>query len=136
MRFGFVCVYKRLHTPVANILYCSLFLILGTSFSAWAQQPVINTFSPTTACQGGTVTIMGSGFTGATSVRLGTLNAARFTVQDDNTIVAVVADYSISGIVTVTTNNGSGNGPGTLTIQQAPKPGLFDISTADAQFTN
>src|SRR5687767_12527737 len=135
MRFGLVCVYKRLNTPVAILLYSSLLLLLCTSLSVQAQ-PVVSGFSPNPACQGGTVTITGSGFTGATSVQLGTMNAANFTVQNDNTIIAVVADYSSNGNVSVTTNNGFHTGPGIITIRQAPKPGLYDESTADAQFTN
>jgi glycerophosphoryl diester phosphodiesterase len=51
--------------------------------------PVINGFSPVTGAVGTTVTIAGSGFTGATAVTFGTV-AATFTVDSDTQITTTV----------------------------------------------
>jgi len=64
--------------------------------------PVIASFTPQAARTDSTVTITGSGFTGATAVSFGGTPAASFTVVSDTLITAVVG-YGSSGIVSVTT---------------------------------
>jgi hypothetical protein len=58
----------------------------------YANQAVINEVSPDSGpvAGGGTVTIGGAGFTGATSVLFGTVPAASYTVDSDTAITAVV----------------------------------------------
>jgi alpha-tubulin suppressor-like RCC1 family protein len=52
---------------------------------------------------GGTLTISGSGFTGATAVRFGTVKAAKFTVVSDSEITATIPAGTGRADVTVTT---------------------------------
>ncbi|TMD03065.1 MAG: hypothetical protein E6J01_17120, partial [Chloroflexi bacterium] len=72
--------------------------------------PVVTGVSPTSGTTGGgtTVTITGTGFTGATAVKFGTVAAASFTVNSDSSITAVSpAEASATVDVTVTTANGT-----------------------------
>jgi IPT/TIG domain len=78
--------------------------------AAVAGTPTITALSPTsgTAAGGTSVTLAGSGFTGATKVTFGGIAAASFSVTNDTTIVAV-APASPAGVnlpVVVTTPNG------------------------------
>ncbi len=80
--------------------------------------PVVNTFSPTEAEGRSTVEIHGTGFTGATSVKFGGVAvvnsfniksaAAGFTVNSDNLITATTPAGFPTGVVSVTTPNGTG----------------------------
>jgi hypothetical protein len=70
------------------------------------KAPVINSFTPTTASNGGTVTISGVNFTGATSVTFGGTPAKSFSVTSATQINAVVGAGK-SGSVIVTTPFGS-----------------------------
>ncbi len=69
--------------------------------------PTIASFSPTSSGPGGTVTITGSHFTGATSVTFGETPAVSFSVVSDTKITAVVA-VGASGNVNVSTSGGIG----------------------------
>ena len=69
--------------------------------------PTINSFLPSTAATGSSVTINGAYFTGATAVSFGGVAAASFTVVNDNTITCIVGSGN-SGNVSVTTANGTG----------------------------
>jgi gliding motility-associated-like protein len=69
--------------------------------------PIITSFTPTAGTTGTTVVITGSRFTGANSVSFGDVDADEFTVDDDNTISAVV-DNGATGTVAVTTPDGTG----------------------------
>ena len=68
--------------------------------------PTISQFTPTSAKNGETITILGTNFTDALVVKFGGVMAKSFTVQNDNLITAVVA-AGASGEVTVTTPNGT-----------------------------
>jgi gliding motility-associated-like protein len=68
--------------------------------------PVITSFTPTTAGNGETVVITGTGFTGATVVKFGNVNATSFVVNSDTQITAVVGTGA-SGTILV--QNPSGN---------------------------
>ncbi|MCU0425232.1 MAG: IPT/TIG domain-containing protein [Candidatus Kapabacteria bacterium] len=76
----------------------------GTANSPGFQlAPTVTSFAPTSAGAGTTVTINGSGFTGATGVSFGGVAAASFMVVSATQITAVVAPGSLSGNVQVTT---------------------------------
>lgn len=79
-----------------------------TSFTGFELIPSIYSFTPKKASAGTTVSILGSGFTGATSVSLGGVSASSFTTLSDNLITAIVAGGA-SGNVDVTTSIGSGS---------------------------
>jgi hypothetical protein len=82
----------------------------GTSSGAFTVTtatagPAITSISPTSGPVGTTVTIAGSGFTGATSVRFGPVEAAH-TVVSDTRITTMVPTGATSGGITVTTPTG------------------------------
>lgn len=73
----------------------------------WSSSPIVTGMTPLTGQQGSTLTISGTGFTGATAVAFGDYNATSFTVVDDRTITAVVPVSPAAGAkadVTVTAN--------------------------------
>ncbi len=95
----------------------------------------VNSFFPTTAGTGTTVTIVGSGFsgtTGAAAVKFGGTNAQSYTVISNNVISAVVASGT-SGAVTVT-NAGTGSLAGftyvTAPIISYPVGQVFTVGTS------
>lgn len=71
----------------------------------FVPKPVINSFTPQNGPKGTVITILGTRFTGATAVSIGTVAVASYTVVDDNTITAVLANGA-SGKVSVTTIGG------------------------------
>lgn len=115
--------------------FLPLLLITISCIAVQAQAPSITSFTPNSVCQGNSITITGANFTNASAVKCGSLDATSFTVNDANTITAVIADLATSGSVTVTTPSGTASLSG-LTILQSPKPALTDIGTRDAPFTN
>ncbi len=75
----------------------------------WLAAPVVTSISPSAGpTSGGTsVTIAGSGFTGATGVSFGSTPAASFTVMSDTDVKAVAPAGSGSGDVVVTAAGGT-----------------------------
>jgi hypothetical protein len=70
-------------------------------------KPAISSFTPDRGPAGASVTIDGSGFAGATSVKLGGTNAQSYTVDSDTEITATVAAGTHSGKITVATPSGT-----------------------------
>ena len=70
--------------------------------------PLINSFSPATAQGGGTITLKGQYFTGATSVTFGNVPAVSFKVISDTVLTAVLGKGS-SGSIVVTSPGGAGS---------------------------
>ncbi|MFI0814997.1 IPT/TIG domain-containing protein [Streptomyces sp. NPDC021115] len=103
----------------------------GVSFGyAAAPAPVLTALSPTQgpAAGGTAVTLTGTGFTGATSVRFGSVNATSFTVVSATQITAVAPPGSAgSAQVTVTGPGGTSNGI-TYTYVATPAPVLTGVS--------
>ncbi len=89
--------------------------------------PTVTLINPTTgpAIGGVTVTITGSGFTGATAVDFGTTPATSYQVVSDTEVTATAPESSGTVDVTVTTPGGtSTTGPGDqFTYQSAVAPG-------------
>lgn len=85
-------------------------LILGFLPVAQAAAPVISSASPSTINGevGGTVTLTGSGFTGATAVNLGN-SSASFSVVNDGSLTITVPPSATYGAVDVKVTNSSGN---------------------------
>lgn len=77
----------------------------------YAPVPIINSFSPTSAAQGTTVTISGINFTGTSAVSFGGVAASSFTVVNQTTITAVVGSGA-SGDVQVTNAFGTSSKAG------------------------
>jgi len=81
------------------------FTVAGFEF---ISEPIITSFSPTSAAQGEAVSIIGSNFTSTTAVSFGGTDASAFTLISANEITAVVAGGA-SGEVSVTTPSGTAN---------------------------
>lgn len=92
------------------------------NISTIAVVPTIQLFTPSSAATGTAVTIKGSNFTGATTVRFGGIKAPSFNVLNDSTILAVVGPGK-SGTVSVTTLSGTANLEG-FHFLAIPKPNI------------
>ena len=111
-----------------------LFILFG--LNSFGQTPTITSITPDEVCQGETVTITGSAFTGTTNIILGTAEVLSFSVKDDKTITAVVDLNSNSGNIQVKTPKGTSNSYG-ITVNPTPQPGLEDVSPGShPQFAN
>jgi beta propeller repeat protein len=75
------------------------------------QPPVVTSYSPQWGLIGNSVTVTGTGFTGATAVKFGGTAAIDFTVDSDTQITATVPAGAKTGILSVTTPYGTANGP-------------------------
>ncbi len=83
---------------------------------------MIQSISPATAGVGTTITIDGIGFTSASSVKFGSVNASSFTVVSDTQITAVVPAFATTGPISVTTSSGTAlTSADTLTIPQGSR---------------
>jgi len=132
MRLFFPCSYVR---PVRRVLL--LIFLLSAALIVKAQNPPAPTITgatPTTVCQGASVTITGTNFDNVTSVKLGNLDAAGFTVVNPTTITATVDEQATGSTITVITAGGTATT--SIVINPTPKPKLTDESTLDGQFTN
>jgi hypothetical protein len=70
--------------------------------------PVVLSLTPASGSGGTSVTVAGSGFTGATAVNFGSAAAGGFTVNSDTEIVAQAPPPNVSGSVDVTVTNPDG----------------------------
>lgn len=91
-----------------GVVSVTTFTGTGTSSGIFTfiPAPIISSFTPISASAGATVTITGTGFTGATTVTFGGTNAVSFTVVNATTITAIVASGT-TGSVSVTTPGGT-----------------------------
>ena len=84
-----------------------------------SNNPSISSFTPTELCEGATVTITGTNFTGATAVSVGGTAVSSYTVNSATEISAVVGSGT-TGVISVTTTDGTGSSSGSLTINSNP----------------
>jgi len=92
----------------------------ANSFTVAPSAPTITILSPSSAKIGTLVTIAGTGFTGATTVRFYNNVVATFTVVSATKLTATVPTGTATGPVTVITPAGVGVSPGNFTITVAP----------------
>jgi large repetitive protein len=104
----------------------------GTSASSFVviTTPVVSSFTPGSGGAGASVTITGSHFTGASSVKFNT-TAATFTLNSDTQITTHVPVGATSGHITVTTSVGSGVSSGTFTVLALPTISSFLPTSGD-----
>ncbi|MFE2161159.1 IPT/TIG domain-containing protein [Streptomyces lydicus] len=95
-----------------------------------AATPAVISVSPTSGSTAGgtTVTVTGTGFTGATAVRFGATQAPSFTVVSDTQITATTPLGTGTVQVTVTTPIGTSNQFVTYTYVTTPAPVLSSVS--------
>src|SRR5205085_11645867 len=98
---------RRIHAPgLASILGLALCVLGAVSLQLPAgavSAPTITGFNPTSGRVGTRVTILGTGFTGATGVSFDGVSALFFSVSSDSRIDASGPSKSLSGPSTVTT---------------------------------
>eukprot|EP01029_Cantina_marsupialis_P022883 TRINITY_DN561_c1_g1_i1.p1 TRINITY_DN561_c1_g1~~TRINITY_DN561_c1_g1_i1.p1 ORF type:complete len:1015 (+),score=118.03 TRINITY_DN561_c1_g1_i1:260-3304(+) len=82
-------------------------------------RPTISDFTPREACVGGQITITGSNFTGTNTVSINGMSAS-YSVDSDSQITATIPNGATTGLISVTTNNGTGQSSLPLTINNPP----------------
>ena len=92
----------------------------GISSTNFTVEPVVSGFTPTHGSPGTNVTIIGSGFDGATDVRFGGVSAITFTANFSGQITATVPAGAVSGPITVETPGGSAASANTFTVDVPP----------------
>jgi ABC-type transport system substrate-binding protein len=95
--------------------------------------PDVTSFTPTQGTTGTSVTLTGTGFTGATGVSFGGTAASGFSVASDTQITATVASGTQTGPVTVTGPGGSGTS--SALFYTPPSISSFTPSSAAAHAT-
>jgi len=90
--------------------------------------PVITSFSPSSGVDGASVTINGSGFTGATAVKFNGTNQPAFTVNSDIQITTTVPTGATTGPITVTSGLGV-TGSSTTSFTVLPSITTFSPSS-------
>jgi hypothetical protein len=88
-----------------------------TVSSSCAPAPTISSFSPSSGPVGTSVTIIGTGLTGATVVRFGGVAASSFSVNPSGTqISTTVPSGAVTGKITVTTPGGTATSATNFTV--------------------
>jgi myo-inositol-hexaphosphate 3-phosphohydrolase len=93
---------------------------------------VIDTFEPTSGPPGTEVTILGSGFTGATAVAFNEVPASTFTVDGDERLRATVPSGAISGPIRVESPSGSATSANPFSVV-TPVPQWTFVPSHDAR---
>jgi sugar lactone lactonase YvrE len=103
--------------------------VLGV-FSFFAP-PTITSFTPMVAAIGSTITITGTGFTGATQVDFGGVPAASFSVVSPTQITAVVPLGALNMPIAVTTPAGIGNSAASFMLVASTSQFYYQSGPAD-----
>ena len=82
----------------------------GVAFTVTTPVPAITSVAPPSGTVGTTVTLTGSGFGGATSVKFNGTAATTFNVTSATSMTAVVPASATTGNIVVTTGGGASNG--------------------------
>jgi PKD repeat protein len=108
---------------------------LSSSQFCASPAPRISSFTPTTGPPGTSVDILGSNYTGASSVTFAGA-AARYVVDSDSEIHATVPATASSGPIAVTTASGTGTSASTFTVKpNAPPTASFTFSCSSLSCT-
>ncbi len=107
--------------PMSSLLGRIGFLMLSLAFfwaTGQAQAQTITGFTPTSGTTGTTVTITGTGFTGASTVAFNGIAGALF-VQDDFTILTQVPSGATKGLISVTVGGNTVSSADTFYVGQS-----------------
>jgi hypothetical protein len=99
-----------------------------------SPQPSITAFAPDSGGVGTSVTISGSGLTGASDVTFGTMSTA-FTVVSDAQVTATVPAGASTGQISVTTPGGNATSTSSFTVIPPPTIGGFAPDSGPAGTT-
>jgi hypothetical protein len=109
-----------------NAIYGVLMSADGTCTATFVLKPLVTSFSPATARIHATVTMLGKGFTGATSVTFNGHDALSFHVFSDTKITAVVPEDATTGAIHVAAPGGGFSTAGDFIVKWvAPKIASF-----------
>jgi subtilisin family serine protease len=108
--------------PAPGTYYFAVFAYSGAGAYTltYSVAPAIESFSPTTGAVGGTVTLTGSGFTGATAVTFNGVAATTFSVVTDHEMTVTVPSGATTGGIAVTTPGGIGRSTTSFTVVPGP----------------
>ena len=104
------------------------------AFELVSVEPTIASFTPASGTVGTSVTITGTGFTGATTVAFNGTNAVSFTVNSDTQITALVPAGASTGTLAVTTPEGTAVSAENYTVLVSPVPSITSFSPASGGF--
>lgn len=90
--------------------------------------PTITSFNPTSGPAGSSVTVTGTGFTGATKVTFGSIAATSFTVNSDTQFTAVVPGGFAHSPIKVTTPGGTAKSATNFTLVAGSGPSISGLS--------
>jgi ABC-type transport system substrate-binding protein/uncharacterized protein YvpB len=105
--------------------------VAGTSpfsTSTFKVLPKITGFTPSSGAIGSAVKIDGFGFTGATSVKFGSVAAPSFSVDSPTSIATTVPTGAKTGKITVTTPSGSAVSASSFTVTVAPAAKVLKVN--------
>lgn len=94
--------------------------------------PSITSFTPTAGLSGTVITVTGNGFTSASAVKIGGIDASTYSVLSDTEISATVSGSTVSGSVSVTCTNATVSLPIYL-FMTPPVPSISSFSPVSAQ---
>ncbi len=97
---------QQLWITIDRLVTNALNLLVSSSESA-LHAPAITSFSPASGAAGTSVTIVGSNFTGSTSVTFNTVPASGFMVNSSTQITATVPAGAVSGPIGITVPGGT-----------------------------
>lgn len=97
-----------------------LFAVTPGSASPPPTAPTISSFTPTSGAVGTSVSIVGTGFTGASKITFNGVMATTFSVASDTAISATVPSGATTGSIAVTTSGGTGTSTNAFTVTTTP----------------
>jgi hypothetical protein len=129
-------LFKRhIGRRAAGIGVAAAFLVLGLEAPAFAADPTITSFTPTTGPAGCVVTITGTNFDNpiVTDVEFNNLNAANFTVVSATQIRAEVDAGTTTGKIDVTNASNTATSTGDFTVAAGCAPTITSFTPTCGQ---